>query len=149
MKLKPLPTLALLLSFYTLPSCNLMQKQHQRSVEQYIRAYNQFDIEGMLAQLHPDIVFQNISEGEVSLETKGLEAFREQAEEAQAFFSEREQTVTSWSFRQDTVTVGIRYRAVLAKDLPNGLRRGDPLQLDGESEFVFKGDKIIRLTDRS
>ncbi len=149
MNLKALPTLALLLSLYTLPSCNPMQKQHQRSVEQYIRAYNQFDIEGMLALLHPDIVFQNISEGEVSLETKGIAAFRKQAEEAQTFFSEREQTVTSWSFRQDTVIVGIRYRAVLAKDLPNGLRHGDPLQLDGVSEFVFEGDKIIRLTDRS
>jgi hypothetical protein len=38
---------------------------------------------------------------------------------------------------------------VLAKDLPNGLKKGQELNLSGKSIFKFSGNKITSLTDLS
>ena len=36
-------------------------------IENYIHSYNSFDIEGMLGDLHEDVKFENISNGQVNL----------------------------------------------------------------------------------
>jgi predicted RNase H-like nuclease len=115
----------------------------------YIRAYNRFDIQGMLANLHPEIEFENISNGETNLTLKGIEKFREQAEIAKAVFTERHQEVISMKSHGDTTEVEIDYRGVLALDLPMGLKKGDTLELKGKSIFKFSNEKIIQLTDIS
>lgn len=57
-------------------------KNLQKVIENYIQAYNQFDIEGMLTDLHEDVVFENISEGILTLRTEGIDEFHTQAEKA-------------------------------------------------------------------
>lgn len=52
-----------------------MNPQIEQSVKQYIHAYNNFDIDGMLVKLDPAIVFKNISHGEVDFITEGLDEF--------------------------------------------------------------------------
>ncbi|WP_040398032.1 nuclear transport factor 2 family protein, partial [Cesiribacter andamanensis] len=79
---------------------NPLQK-HQKSIERYINAYNAFNIAGMLAELHPDIRFQHISQGEVNLQLQGLAAFRKQAEQAAALFRQRKQTIRYIEQRED------------------------------------------------
>lgn len=118
-------------------------------IESYVRAYNDFDIAGMTQHLHPEIVFENVTNGEVDLSTEGIEAFREQAERAKALFSQREQRITDWSFEGDQVTIGIDYDGTLAIDLPNGLEAGDQLSMQGQSEFHFREGQVILLRDRS
>ena len=120
----------------------------QQAVEHYIRAYNAFDTEGMLADLHLDIIFQNITDGQVDTETQGLEAFRQQAEQAKHYFRERQQTITGTQTEGDTIIVDISYRGVLAVDLPNGLKTGETLELQGQSVFSFEGDRIRVIQDR-
>ena len=118
-------------------------------VESYIRAYNNFDLEGMTANLHERVAFKNISTGEVTLETRGIEAFRNQAEQVLNIFSERQQKIENISFGDDGCEIEIDYRAKLAADLPNGLKAGDEINLTGKSIFRFEGGKISEIYDIS
>lgn len=126
-----------------------MQAQQQAMIEQYVKAYNNFDVVGMIQDLHHDVIFENISDNEVTLEIQGLEAFQKQAEMARHFFSSRRQQISNWHFSQQLITIDIEYRATLATDFPNGMKKGDSLHLNGQSCFQFKDDKIIRITDKS
>ena len=118
-------------------------------VEAYIEAYNRFDVAGMLAPLHEDVVFRNVSNGEVNLTTTGKAAFRQQAEQATQYFSEREQRVTDWLVHGQRVEVAIDYTAVAAIEFPNGLKPGDALQLQGKSVFEIENGRIISIEDIS
>ncbi|WP_400193237.1 GNAT family N-acetyltransferase [Hymenobacter sp. B81] len=118
-------------------------------VQGYLDAYNRFDVAGMLRPLHPDVVFRNIAGGEVDLTTTGKEAFRQQAEQATQYFTEREQRVTGWEVTADQVKVTIDYTATLAVGLPNGLQPGDVLNLQGKSVFGITNGQIISIDDIS
>ena len=126
-----------------------MKEQQQSIIEQYVQAYNEFDSDGMTKHLDEDIVFENINNGQVDLRTDGLEAFKQHAEAAKQYFKERKQSVKSWLFEGQTVTIEIDYKAVLAVDLPNGLKADEVLELKGSSIFEFKDQMIVRLTDIS
>lgn len=121
----------------------------QTAIENYIAAYNNFDVEAMLNDLHRNVRFKNVSNGEVTLTTKGIAEFREQAERAKSFFSQREQRITAINFQDDRATAEISYRGILAVDLPNGLKSGGVLELAGKSIFRFADDKIIEIEDIS
>lgn len=118
-------------------------------VRHYIDAYNAFDIEGMLRDLHPDIVFENVSGGAVNMTLHGIDEFRQQAMQAAGMFAARQQQVVGITNQGDMVEVAIRYKGTLAVDLPRGLRKGDTLELEGRSLFRFLGDQIIGITDIS
>ncbi|QDA60515.1 nuclear transport factor 2 family protein [Hymenobacter jejuensis] len=118
-------------------------------VEAYVEAYNRFDVDGMVAHLHDDVVFRNISNGEVNLTTTGKERFRQQAEQATQYFSQREQRVADWKMADNQVEMSIDYTAVVAIDLPNGLKPGDTLHLLGTSIFRFEDGRIILIEDIS
>jgi ketosteroid isomerase-like protein len=118
-------------------------------VEAYIEAYNRFDVAGMLLPLHEDVVFRNVSNGEVNLTTTGKAAFQQQAEQATQYFSQREQSVTNWMTSTHRVEVAIDYSAVAAIEFPNGLKSGDTLRMQGKSVFRFADGKIISIEDIS
>nr|WP_305050632.1 hypothetical protein [Elizabethkingia bruuniana] len=56
----------------------MSRKEH--IIRSYINAYNQFDIPGMVANLHDNIIFKNIQDGETNLLLQGKKEFRQQAE---------------------------------------------------------------------
>ncbi|MEM8966856.1 MAG: nuclear transport factor 2 family protein [Bacteroidota bacterium] len=118
-------------------------------INDYVEAYNNFDVSGMVRHLDDSIVFQNVSEGEVTMELEGIEAFKLQAEQATILFKSRKQTINHIQITDNTAEVTIDYFGVLAQDLPNGLKAGDTIQLQGKSVFSFKGDKIVKLRDES
>lgn len=126
-----------------------MMEHQKNTIENYISSYNEFDIEGMTKNLSEDVVFENISNGKVDVRTKGLIEFKKQAESAKQYFIKRKQTVESWKFEDSKVIIEIDYNAVLAIDLPNGLKIGDTLKLKGQSEFEFESGKIKSITDKS
>ncbi|MBC8110063.1 MAG: nuclear transport factor 2 family protein [Verrucomicrobia bacterium] len=121
----------------------------QRLIENYINAYNQFDVDGMVENLHENIVFKNVTNNEITLETKGIEAFETQATTALQFFTHREQIITHFIFAESQVEVAIDYTGVLALDLPDGLKSGETLHLQGKSIFTFQDEKIISIEDIS
>lgn len=116
-------------------------------VRSYIDAYNAYDVTGMTAIFHQDMVFEHVSNGEVVMAIQGLDAFRLQAEQATRFFHHRKQAITSITETENRVTAAITYTATSAMDLPNGTKEGDPVKLEGQSIFQFAGGKVTRLTD--
>ena len=127
----------------------IMKEQQQSIIESYVKAYNNFDIQSMTKDLAEDVIFENISNGKVDLRTEGKEAFRKQAEAAKNYFKERKQTIVSWTFSKAIVVIEIDYKAVLAIDLPNGMKAGDTLKLKGTSEFEFEDHQIKQIRDSS
>lgn len=121
----------------------------QKTIEDYIDAYNNFDIEGMLSKLHHTVVFKNLTNGEVDLITNGLEEFKAQSEKAAAYFSQRKQTITDIQISDQKAEVLIDYHAVLAIDFPNGLKTSDQLELKGKSIFFFEDSLIVSIEDHS
>ncbi|MBC8083740.1 MAG: nuclear transport factor 2 family protein [Hymenobacter sp.] len=118
-------------------------------IQAYIEAYNRFDVDGMVADLHDEVVFKNIADGEVNLTTTGKESFRQQAERARQYFSQREQRVTYWQVVGNQVEVLIDYTGVAAVEFPNGLKPGDTLRMQGKSVFQLEGGKILSIEDSS
>ena len=118
-------------------------------VTDYIFAYNESDIDKMLEPLHDEVVFKNISNGTVNLVTSGKEEFRRQAEQAKQYFSHREQRITNLKAEGNQIIVAINYRGIAAIELPNGLKPGDTLRLQGKSVFSFENGKIISIEDIS
>jgi hypothetical protein len=118
-------------------------------VKNFIKAYNSLNVESMIASLHPEIEFKNISGGVLTAHTKGIEEFKELADSSIKIFKEREQNITSYTESDDTVIAEINFRGVLAIDFPNGLKAGEILTMNGKSKYVFKDDLILLLVDES
>lgn len=127
----------------------MTEETRKNLIESYVRAYNSFDVEEMLRNLHEEIFFRNISGGAVTLELKGIDAFRNQAQTVVDFFSEREQTIKNFTFGKDQCEIEIDYRATFAADLPGGFKKGDVIELKGRSIFRFADGKIIGIEDIS
>jgi len=120
-------------------------------IERYIRAYNAFDIDGMLAVMHPDIVFKNTVGGEVNASAYGKEELRKLAGQSGALFVSRRQTVMHFEAdeNEDQASADVAFTGVPAADLPNGMKKGETLRLNGRSEFRFREGKIGSITDIS
>jgi len=122
-------------------------------VSAYIAAYNAFDIDGMIELLDDDITFRNISAGNVTHECVGIEAFRALAERGAAAFSERHQEIMAITGADagevGMLCVDIRFRGRVAKDIIDGPSAGGLLELEGRTEFKFRGDKIHEIQDYS
>lgn len=118
-------------------------------IERYIKAYNRFDIEGMIELLDDSIVFENYSGGKLNLSTKGLEEFRLTAQRAAQLFASREQKIRNICVMDDKTIVEIDYEAVLASDLSDSLKAGDYLRLAGKSIFQSASGKINYIADYS
>lgn len=114
----------------------------------YVEAYNNMDLENMTANFADEIIFLNVMNGENTMELRGIEAFKKQAIEALSYFSERQQSIESITHNSSSAEITINYRAIAAMDFPNGLKKGDEINLKGKSIFEFsEGGKINRLTD--
>lgn len=127
----------------------MTSEEQKTAIQNYIAAYNKFDVDGMVARLHPEVTFENVVGGEVNAETVGVEQFQELANKSKELFSSRHQTVTNFTFLGDRVTVDIAFEGVLAIDIPNGLKAGEVLLLNGQSDFKFRDGKICSITDYS
>lgn len=114
----------------------------------YLNAYNEMDVEKMIVDFDDEIVFLNVMNGEKTMELRGIEEFKKQALEALSYFSEREQSIESMTHTHSSTEIVINYRAIATMDFPNGLKKGDEINLKGKSIFEFSADgKIRRLTD--
>lgn len=118
-------------------------------VDHYIDAYNRKNIDDMLKNVHPQVEFKNISAGVVNARTNGVVELRTLAQQSLSLFSERQQKIESFELQGSVAVVTIAFRAVVAADLPNGLMKGQVLNLSGRSEFEFQDGAISKITDIS
>lgn len=123
--------------------------ERERIIKNYVEGYNQFDIDKITTDFSQDIIFENIQNGDVNMTLSRLNAFKEQAENARAYFSTRLQTITAFNHFDSKTEIEIDYHAVLAMDFPNGMKTGEELNLKGKSVFEFLDNKISKLSDVS
>lgn len=127
-----------------------MEEQDKtRLIEQYIEAYNAFDIDGMLATLSGDIQFENLQNGDLTASAHGTAEFAAMAEQSKDLFTQRQQSLSQFEFDADVTKVNIDYQGTLAVDLPNGFKAGQVLSIKGRSEFQFSNGKISLIRDIS
>ena len=118
-------------------------------IRQYITAYNAMDVGGMVALLHEVIVFENVSNTNGTTTTSGKPAFEALARQSLGVFRIRQQTIRSITLGDRTAAVEIDYNAIIAVDLPTGLKAGEALTLRGVTVFAFSDGKISRISDYS
>lgn len=118
-------------------------------VDHYIDAYNRKDIDDMLTGLHPQVEFKNISAGVVNASTHGVAELRGLAQQSLSLFSQRQQKIETFEIQGSVAVATIAFHAVVAADLPNGLKQGQILNLSGRSEFEFQDGAISKITDIS
>lgn len=123
--------------------------QAKMLVEQYIEAYNRFDVPGMLACLHPEVQFEHSTNGVVTVRLDSKEAFESQAIRAVAWFAERTQRIMALRWQDEQAEATIDYFAVTATDLPNGVKAGTTLSFFGRSQFSFRDGLIAFIQDFS
>lgn len=116
-------------------------------ISRYIAAYNDRDVDAMLACLAETIRFENRASGIVTATTEDKAAFAVMAREGVAMFAERRQTVRHAITVGDTTLVEIDYAATVAADLPNGWTAGQRLAFQGASLFQARNGLIDRLVD--
>ena len=118
-------------------------------VARYIDAYNRMNVQAMLDCLSGEVRFINRSNGETTIETHGIEAFRALAEQGVQLFAEREQTILDCIAIDDRAAVRIGYRAKVKTDLPNGWKAGQEIEMTGTSFFMISEGKISEVIDAS
>ncbi len=126
-----------------------MNSEREKVIKNYIDGYNDFDVNKMFADFDEKIIFENIQNGKANMTLTGLSALKEQAEQAKSYFSSRQQTIKSFVHNVNETEIEINYSAILAMDFPNGLKKGEKLNLSGKSIFTFSENKVVKLTDIS
>ena len=124
-------------------------EQKEAMIREYVQHYNSFDIDGMVSLLHEEVRFRNVSNGEVTAETSGVESFRKLAKQSASLFKNRCQKVLISCFHEDQLEVEIDYEGTLAEDIPGGPKAGELIKLQGFSRFAFQDGKIFAIEDRS
>ena len=127
----------------------MKEKQIKRIIDQYITAYNKFDVEAMLRNVHEDVEFKNIANGEVNMQLKGIYALKSQAEQAVKLFEKREMKIIEQVIKGDIVENKIEFKGILCMDVPDGPKSGKTVKLKGKSIFQFEKGKIILIEDIS
>jgi hypothetical protein len=124
-----------------------MSQTKEEIIGKYIDAYNSFDIDSMLALLHTDVSFRNIANGEETEQINGKSEIEMLARQSAELFKTRSQVVRSLQIKDEKATMAIDFEAVLAQDLPNGLKAGETISFEGKSEILFKDGLIVSITD--
>ncbi|MGC9516733.1 MAG: nuclear transport factor 2 family protein [Methanomicrobiales archaeon] len=123
------------------------EKQMKEIIDEYIMAYNNFDIRGMLKNLTDDVEFKNIANNQVNLQIMGKNNLKKQAEQAVKLFKERKMEIVHQKIDGDRVKNNINFRGILARDIPDGPKAGESIEIHGKSIFKFQNGKIISIED--
>ncbi len=118
-------------------------------VSRYIACYNARDIDGMLACVTDDVVFENISNTGPSMRLTGKAAMEEVARVSGNAFSYRKQTLVNFVDGGGKAAAEIAFEGKAAVDLPTGAAAGETVRIKGASFFEIQGGLLSRIADYS
>lgn len=116
-------------------------------IKKYIEAFNAQEVDKMISFFTEDCRYEVISNIAKPVICEGKQKLKEMSLSSNALLKERSQTVNNWVIAEHKVALEFTYHAIVAQDLPNGLKAGQALHLRGVSIYEFEGDKIKRLMD--
>lgn len=127
-----------------------MKKEKQKIIiENYVSAFNTFDIKKMVNDLDEKITFKNTENGLITLTTNNLEEFVDISKKTMDFFKNRRIEILEFEYIDKVVVIYYKFSAVLSQDLNDKIKTGDNFTLGGKSVFTFKNKKIISIEDFS
>lgn len=127
-----------------------MKKEKQKNIiENYITAFNNFDIDKMIENLSTNITFKNTENGIITLTTNSKEEFIDISKKSMDFFKNRKIEIIDFDYVDNIVIVYYKFIAILSQDLNDKFKKGDTFNLGGKTIFTFKNKKIIALEDFS
>lgn len=118
-------------------------------IARYIECYNARDIEGMVACVTDDVIFENIASDGQSMRLEGKAAMANVAELSGNAFSYRRQRVISLVDGTERAAAEIEFEGKAAVDLPNGVKAGESIRVRGASFFEIRGGLLCRIADYS
>lgn len=118
-------------------------------VETYVDSYNRMDVDGVVACVTEDVMFENISNAGGSMQLKGVAAFQQVAEASMAAFTYRRQRIRQLIVSGDRAAAEIQFQGVAALDLPNGIKQGQSVDIKGATFFEMSDGKLSRIADYS
>lgn len=118
-------------------------------IDDYIKAYNEFDTDGMLKNVHRDVEFKNIANNEINVHIQGKVVLKTQVKDSTKLLKKREMKITKQVIKGDVIENDIAFKAVLNVDIPEGPKAGELVKFNGRSIFKFKNGKIISIEDIS
>jgi hypothetical protein len=118
-------------------------------IAKYLAAYNDRDVESLVATVTDDVQFENLTNHGDATSVHGRAAFEALARQSLGAFSARRQVVMDTVVGADRIALLVSFEATVAVDLPNGWKAGQRISLKGGSFFHLQGDRIARLVDLS
>ncbi len=126
----------------------MKEKRMKQIINEYIKAYNEFNVEEMLRNVHEDVELKNTTNGEVNVQLKGINVLKSQSEQSLSLFEKREMKIIEQVINDNTVENKISFKGVIAADFPEaGVKSGELVKLEGKSIFQFEKGKIILIED--
>lgn len=125
----------------------MKEKRMKRIIDEYIRAYNNMDMENMIKNIHENVEFKNITNGEVNLKLNGIESFKNQIKQAFNLFEKRKMKIIEQKCGNNVVENTVDFTGILALDIPEGPKSGELIKLKSKSVFQFDKGKIISIED--
>ncbi|MEM6741291.1 MAG: nuclear transport factor 2 family protein [Pseudomonadota bacterium] len=113
------------------------------AVCQYVDAYTAGDVHGV----EECIALADVRCGKTDVMANTKAEFRQLAEAALPHFASRNHEITSHITVAHPTIVEIAYEALLAADLPHGLKVGQTLRLTGRPLFEVEAGQIARPID--
>lgn len=118
-------------------------------IARYIACYNNRDIDGMIAFVTDDVVFENISNSGQSMRLEGKQAMRQVAELSGNAFSYRRQRLVNIVASGTRAAAEVEFEGKAAVDLPTGVAAGETVKIRGASFFEMRGGLLSRVADYS
>lgn len=126
----------------------MKEKRMKQIIDEYIKAYNEFNVDEMLRNVHEDVELKNTTNGEVNVQLKGINVLKNQSEQSLNLFKKREMKIIEQVIKGDTVENKISFKGVIGVDFPEaGAKSGELVKLEGKSIFQFEKGKIISIED--
>jgi len=122
-------------------------KEMKEIIDEYINAYNKFDENGLIKNLHKNVKFKNIVNEKVNLQLTGKHAFKKQVKQAATLFKKREMKIIEQTINGNIVENKIHFSGVFAVDIPHGPNVDETIEFEAKSLFKFRGGKIILIED--
>src|SRR4051812_43427811 len=111
-------------------------------IDDFINAYNSLDVDKMLSCFTKDCIFENITNAGQNLKCNGIAELEPIARNSAKIFKSRQQKIIEKIVSGNKAAVFVEYHAVIAADMPNGMKAGQVLNLKAASFFEFEAGKI-------
>ncbi|MBN8828766.1 MAG: nuclear transport factor 2 family protein [Sphingobacteriia bacterium] len=131
-----------------------MDVQKLDIINQYINAYNSFNIDGMLILFAENCIFETVTNSDKPVKVTGKNNLKELATTSAKYFEVREQIIRNYIISENKACIEVEFRGKLASEyslkIQGSNKNGGKVQLLGVSIFEFNSkNEIVILRDYS